>query len=157
MLHDLCNDTMSSDRRRLCEQVKHVILCGHTNCGAVAGSLSFPPDAPGTVNLWLADLKDTAQHHAEMIYHEGNDKEKTDTCGATSLDPTPCLGNHDRIASTVANSPADPTELSCRPAPPSDSGAMPSPLGSWRAAGKGTCCGRMPLPTRRAPGGSAGV
>ena len=57
-----------------------MILCGHTNCGAVAGSLSFPPDAPGTVNLWLADLKDTAQHHAEMIYHEGNDKEKTDTC-----------------------------------------------------------------------------
>ena len=47
-------------------------------------TLSFPPDAPGVVNLWLADLKDTAQHHAEMIYHEGNDKEKTDTCETCS-------------------------------------------------------------------------
>ena len=38
-------------------QVKHVILCGHTSCGAVAGSLKFPPEAPGTVNLWISDLK----------------------------------------------------------------------------------------------------
>jgi len=82
--------------------VKHVILCGHTNCGAVAGSLSFPPDAPGTVNLWLADLKDTAQHHAEMIYHEGNDKEKTDTCGCVAFRCTPGTRNTIEMVAVAA-------------------------------------------------------
>ena len=61
-------------------QVKHVILCGHTSCGAVAGSLKFPPEAPGTVNLWLADLKETARLNVEQLDAVTGDKEKTDLC-----------------------------------------------------------------------------
>ena len=60
-----------------------MILCGHTNCGAVAGSLSLPPEAPGTVNLWLADLKDTARQYADKLESVVDEKEKTDMCAAT--------------------------------------------------------------------------
>ena len=57
-----------------------MISCGHTSCGAVARSLKFPPDAPGTVNLWLADLKYAARLNAEKLHSIPDEKDKSDLC-----------------------------------------------------------------------------
>jgi carbonic anhydrase len=66
-------------------KVKHVILCGHTNCGAVAGSLKFPPEALGTVNLWISELKDTAHVHSAALEEKHDDKAKFDKLAELSV------------------------------------------------------------------------
>ena len=48
-------------------QVKHIIVCGHTQCGAVKGALTLPHSSQGAVNLWLADLRDTVDSHRKQL------------------------------------------------------------------------------------------
>ena len=48
-------------------KVKHVIVCGHYNCGAMKGALSFPDKTPGIVNMWISEIKDTRNRHAELL------------------------------------------------------------------------------------------
>lgn len=48
-------------------QVKHIIVCGHTQCGAVKGALTMPHTSQGAVNLWLADLRDTVNSHRKQL------------------------------------------------------------------------------------------
>lgn len=56
-------------------QVKHIIVCGHTQCGAVKGALTMPQSSQGVVNLWLADLRETVNtHQQELEALDGDDR-----------------------------------------------------------------------------------
>lgn len=48
-------------------KVKHVIVCGHYNCGAVRASLALPTKTPGLVNLWIADIRDTRNRYQKKL------------------------------------------------------------------------------------------
>lgn len=48
-------------------KVKHVIICGHYNCGAIRGALTMSGKTPGLTNLWISDIKDTRNKHAEQL------------------------------------------------------------------------------------------
>ncbi len=48
-------------------KVKHVIVCGHYNCGAIRGALTMSGKTPGLTNLWISDIKDTRNKHAEQL------------------------------------------------------------------------------------------
>ena len=48
-------------------KVKHVIVCGHYNCGAVRGALTMSGKTPGLTNLWISDIKETRNKHAEEL------------------------------------------------------------------------------------------
>lgn len=48
-------------------KVKHVIVCGHYNCGAVRGALTMAGKTPGLTNLWISEIKDTRNKHAEQL------------------------------------------------------------------------------------------
>ena len=48
-------------------KVKHVIVCGHYNCGAVKASITLSGKTQGLANLWVADIKDTRNKHAEEL------------------------------------------------------------------------------------------
>ncbi|KAK9814570.1 hypothetical protein WJX72_008004 [[Myrmecia] bisecta] len=39
-------------------KVKHIIICGHYNCGAVRAALTLPAKTSGLVNLWISDIRD---------------------------------------------------------------------------------------------------
>ena len=41
-------------------KVKHIMVCGHHNCGAVKGALEMPCAAAGLVNLWIQDIRDVS-------------------------------------------------------------------------------------------------
>ena len=58
-------------------KVKHVIVCGHYNCGAVKGALSMADKTPGIVNLWISDIKETRNRHAEQLGKLEGDKQVT--------------------------------------------------------------------------------
>ena len=47
--------------------MKHIIVCGHTQCGAVKGALTLPHSSQGAVNMWLADLRDTVNSHRVQL------------------------------------------------------------------------------------------
>lgn len=48
-------------------QVKHVIICGHLNCGAVKGALTLPANTKGLVNLWISDIRDTRNRYQDSL------------------------------------------------------------------------------------------
>ncbi|KAL6772465.1 CAH7 [Auxenochlorella protothecoides x Auxenochlorella symbiontica] len=48
-------------------KVKHIIVCGHHNCGAVKGALTMPNRQQGLVNLWIQDIRDTRDRHALIL------------------------------------------------------------------------------------------
>ena len=54
---------------------KHVIICGHYNCGAVKGASSMPDKSPGLVNLWISDIKATRNRHAAELSKLEGDKQ----------------------------------------------------------------------------------
>eukprot|EP00887_Chlorella_sp_A99_P004090 scaffold23.g4090.t1 len=47
--------------------VKHVIVCGHYNCGAVKAALTLPCKTPGVVNLWINDIRDTRNKNTRVL------------------------------------------------------------------------------------------
>lgn len=48
-------------------KVKSVIVCGHYNCGAVKASITLSGKTQGLANLWVSDIKDTRNKHAEEL------------------------------------------------------------------------------------------
>lgn len=48
-------------------KVKHIIVCGHYNCGAVRAALTLPCKTPGLVNLWIQDIRDVRNRHEEVL------------------------------------------------------------------------------------------
>lgn len=48
-------------------KVKHVIVCGHSNCGAVNAALTLPQKSSGIVNAWIASIRDVRNAHAEEL------------------------------------------------------------------------------------------
>jgi carbonic anhydrase len=48
-------------------KVKHIIVCGHYNCGAVKAALTLPCKTPGLVNLWIQDIRDVRNKHEELL------------------------------------------------------------------------------------------
>ncbi len=45
--------------------VKHIIVCGHSNCGALKASLGGR--ASGVLDYWLADIRNTVRWHQEEL------------------------------------------------------------------------------------------
>jgi len=52
-------------------QVKHVIVCGHYNCGGVRNALSH--NHLGLINKWLRHIKDVYRFHASELDSIAND------------------------------------------------------------------------------------
>ena len=48
-------------------KVKHIIICGHYNCGAVRAALELPCKTAGLVNLWIQDIRDVRDKHVEEL------------------------------------------------------------------------------------------
>lgn len=48
-------------------QVKHILICGHYNCGAVKGALTLPAKEKGLVNLWISDIRDVRNRHQSVL------------------------------------------------------------------------------------------
>ena len=48
-------------------KVKHIIVCGHYNCGAVKAALTLPTKTPGLVNLWIQDIRDVRNKNEEQL------------------------------------------------------------------------------------------
>lgn len=48
-------------------KVKHIIVCGHYNCGAVRAALTMPSKTPGLVNLWITDIRDTRDKNVDVL------------------------------------------------------------------------------------------
>jgi carbonic anhydrase len=43
-------------------KVKHIIICGHTNCGGCSAAYS-KEYLGGMLDMWLSELKETIDHH----------------------------------------------------------------------------------------------
>lgn len=48
-------------------KVKHIIVCGHTSCGAIKASIALPGKTQSLANLWVSDIKDTRNRHAQEL------------------------------------------------------------------------------------------
>eukprot|EP00884_Botryococcus_braunii_P013967 jgi/Botrbrau1/22571/Bobra.176_1s0004.4 len=59
-------------------QVKHIIICGHYNCGAVKGALTLPAKEKGLVNLWISDIRDVRNRHEGVLKGIDNFQAKWD-------------------------------------------------------------------------------
>ncbi len=55
-------------------KVKHVIVCGHYNCGGVRAALSH--QSLGLINNWVRNIKDVYFTHKAKIEVESNDADK---------------------------------------------------------------------------------
>lgn len=54
--------------------VPHVIVCGHSNCGALKASLG--PASNGVVDHWLSDIRNTIRWHQDELDQIKDPKEK---------------------------------------------------------------------------------
>jgi carbonic anhydrase len=57
-------------------QVRHVIVCGHYNCGGVKAALSNKQ--LGLINKWLRNIKDTYQLHRDEIEAMDDEEARVD-------------------------------------------------------------------------------
>jgi len=54
--------------------VPHVIVCGHSNCGALKAALG--PSSNGVVDHWLSDIRNTIRWHEDELKALTDPKEK---------------------------------------------------------------------------------
>lgn len=47
--------------------VKHVIVCGHTNCGAIKAALTLPTSSPLLTSGWISRIRDTRDVNAAEL------------------------------------------------------------------------------------------
>jgi len=47
-------------------KVKHIIICGHTNCGGCSAAYS-KEYLGGMLDMWLSELKETIDHNKEKL------------------------------------------------------------------------------------------
>jgi carbonic anhydrase len=59
-------------------RVKHIIVCGHYNCGAVRGALELPCASSGLVNLWIQDIRDVRDKNVEVLRELRTQTERVD-------------------------------------------------------------------------------
>ena len=59
-------------------QVKHIIVCGHYNCGGVHAAVDG--EAHGTIDHWLQPIRDAAQRNAEDLAVEDGWERHTRLC-----------------------------------------------------------------------------
>lgn len=57
-------------------RVKHIIVCGHYECGGVKAALN--PSDMGQLNSWLQTLRDVYRLHREVLDSIKNDQERFD-------------------------------------------------------------------------------
>lgn len=58
--------------------VKHIIVCGHYNCGAVQAALTMPSRTGGIVNLWIQDIRNVRNQHADELQAIDDSQEQWD-------------------------------------------------------------------------------
>ena len=47
--------------------VKHVMVCGHTNCGAVKAALTLPSSSALLTNCWISQIRDIRNQHVDEL------------------------------------------------------------------------------------------
>lgn len=58
-------------------KVPHIVICGHTNCGAVKASLSDVSSGSPVVDQWVRHIKDVWQRNREQVeLLEGDERER---------------------------------------------------------------------------------
>jgi carbonic anhydrase len=60
----------SCSRGCACAQVlgvKHVLVCGHTNCGAVKAALTLPSSSALLTNCWISQIRDIRNQHVDEL------------------------------------------------------------------------------------------
>jgi len=55
-------------------KVKHIIVCGHYDCGGIKAALE--KQEHGLIDNWLRNVKDVYRYHREVIDSAGTQKEK---------------------------------------------------------------------------------
>ena len=80
-------------------KVKHVIICGHYNCGAVKASITLTGKTQGLANLWVSDIKDTRNKHAAELGKLSPDEQVTRYLSSNghSHAMVPAHGDHSHI------------------------------------------------------------
>jgi carbonic anhydrase len=48
-------------------RIKHIIVAGHYNCGAIKAALDLPSSTSGLVNLWIQDIRNVRDKHADEL------------------------------------------------------------------------------------------
>jgi len=61
-------------------KVRHIVVCGHYNCGAVQAALKLPSKAPGIVNFWISDIRDVRNAHQSELNGLPADQQLTRLC-----------------------------------------------------------------------------
>jgi len=54
--------------------IPHVIVCGHSNCGALKAALG--PSSNGVVDHWLSDIRNTIRWHKDELDAQADPKSK---------------------------------------------------------------------------------
>ena len=54
--------------------IPHVIVCGHSNCGALKAALG--PSSNGVVDHWLSDIRNTIRWHQDELDEQKDPKSK---------------------------------------------------------------------------------
>ena len=47
--------------------MKHVLVCGHTNCGAVKAALTLPSSSALLTNCWISQIRDIRNQHVDEL------------------------------------------------------------------------------------------
>nr|3UCJ_A Chain A, Carbonic anhydrase [Coccomyxa sp. PA]3UCJ_B Chain B, Carbonic anhydrase [Coccomyxa sp. PA]3UCK_A Chain A, Carbonic anhydrase [Coccomyxa sp. PA]3UCK_B Chain B, Carbonic anhydrase [Coccomyxa sp. PA]3UCM_A Chain A, Carbonic anhydrase [Coccomyxa sp. PA]3UCM_B Chain B, Carbonic anhydrase [Coccomyxa sp. PA]3UCN_A Chain A, Carbonic anhydrase [Coccomyxa sp. PA]3UCN_B Chain B, Carbonic anhydrase [Coccomyxa sp. PA]3UCO_A Chain A, Carbonic anhydrase [Coccomyxa sp. PA]3UCO_B Chain B, Carbo len=49
-------------------KIKHILVCGHYNCGACKAGLVWHPKTAGVTNLWISDVREVRDKNAAKLH-----------------------------------------------------------------------------------------